>query len=182
MKRKINMKKAILTCLMVSSSLFYSQKLLTKTGSTNFEATSSSFEEIKASNNATTSILNASNGEFAAVVQMIGFKFKSALMEEHFNENYVESTQYPKATFKGKLTNFESIKTNGGKANIEGILEMHGQKKKINTVAQLSKNGASYILLGNFMVKPEDFAIEIPSLVKNKIAKDIKISFNYLLK
>lgn len=177
------MKKLVLGILLVGNShLLFSQKLLTKTGTTTFEASMPSFEEIKATNNASTSVLNTTNGEVAAVVQMMGFKFKSALMEEHFNENYMESSNYPKATFKGVIRNFNQIKDTGGKATIEGVLEMHGKKKSISSIGQLNIKGTSYVLTGFFNVKSQDFAIEIPNLVSKKIAKDIKINYNYQLK
>lgn len=160
----------------------FSQKMITKTGKTIFEASVPSFEEIKATNNATTAIINTDNGEIAAVVLMNGFKFKSALMEEHFNENYMDSSKFPKATFKGKISNFATIKDKGGKATIVGVLDMHGKQKNITSEAMLTKSGAGYTLDGNFMVKPQDFAIEIPSLVSKKIAKDVKVQYQYQLK
>ena len=85
-------------------------KKITKTGTIVFEASVPSFEEVKAKNEAVTCILNPDNGEIAALALMKGFRFKVALMEEHFNENYVESSKYPKATFKGKIDNFDESK------------------------------------------------------------------------
>ena len=160
----------------------FSQKMITKTGKTTFEASVPSFEEIKATNSATTAIINADTGEVAAVVLMNGFKFKSALMEEHFNENYMDSSKFPKATFKGKIANFAAIKDKGGKAAIVGVLDMHGKQKNITSEAMLTKSGAGYNLDGGFSVKPQDFDIEIPTLVSKKIAKDIKVDYQYQLK
>ncbi len=71
------------------------EKKLTKTGTITFEASVPSFEEVKGKNTAVTCILNTSNGEIAALALMKGFRFKVALMEEHFNENYIESSKFP---------------------------------------------------------------------------------------
>lgn len=168
--------------VLLNFGIFFSQKVITKSGTTIFEASVPSFEEVKASNNATTAILNKDNGEFATLVLINGFKFKSALMEEHFNENYMDSSKYPKATFKGKITNFSAIKDKGGKAVISGILEIHGKQKNVTSEGMLSKSGNGYNLDGSFLVKPQDFGIEIPSLVSKKIAKDVKITYQYQLK
>ena len=79
---------------------FSQSKYLTKSGLLNFEASVEAFEEIKATNNNVTAILNTENGQFAALALVKGFRFKNALMEEHFNENYAESDEHPKAIFK----------------------------------------------------------------------------------
>ena len=103
-------------------------KYLTKTGIVNFEASVPAFEEIKASNKTTTAIINTDNGEFAALVLVKGFRFKNALMEEHFNENYAESDDYPKATFKGVINNF-SMRDLDKTANLKfnGSITFHGK-------------------------------------------------------
>jgi len=100
-------------------------KYLTKTGSLTFEASVPSFEEVKATNSAVTAIMNEENGEFAALALVKGFRFKNALMEEHFNENYAESDDFPKAIFKGKMTR-KSLKD---PALLDGELTFHGKTK-----------------------------------------------------
>mgnify|MGYP000038271939 CR=1 FL=1 len=100
------MKKLVLLFIFISINSFSQSKYYTKTGVVNFEASVPSFEEVKAHNKSVTAIFNSETGEFAALVFVKGFRFKNALMEEHFNENYAESDQYPKATFKGKILNF----------------------------------------------------------------------------
>ena len=103
------MKKLIFLFVLVSVNCLAQSKYLTKTGTVNFEASVPSFEEVKASNNSVTAILNTENGEFAALALVKGFRFKNALMEEHFNENYAESDKYPKAVFRGKITNLAEV-------------------------------------------------------------------------
>lgn len=159
-------------------------KKITKTGSITFEASVPSFEEVKAKNDAVTCILNTTNGEIAALALMKGFRFKVALMEEHFNENYIESNKFPKATFKGKIENFDASKlTNNVKDyTIKGKLELHGKSKDIISIAKIKKNGSDIELKTNFTVNVSDFNIEIPSVVSKKVSKKVTIDCNFLLK
>ena len=100
------MKNIYLLFLCISFTGISQEKYLTKSGVLNFEASVEAFEEIKASNSNVTAIFNAANGQIAALALVKGFRFKNALMEEHFNENYAESDLYPKAIFKGELVGF----------------------------------------------------------------------------
>ena len=112
---------------------FTQEKYLTKTGLLSFEASVASFEEIKATNTNVTSIFNASNGQFAALALVKGFRFKNALMEEHFNESYAESDNYPKAIFKGTLKGYTENNTLNS-YRIEGTLNFHGVTKTLENV------------------------------------------------
>ena len=95
--------------LLIGIAGFSQSKLITKTGKITFEASVPAFEEVKAKNESVTCILNTENGEIATLALIKGFRFKIALMEEHFNENYIESDRYPKATFKGKIDDFKML-------------------------------------------------------------------------
>lgn len=160
------------------------EKKITKTGTISFEASVPSFEEVKGKNTAVTCILNTSNGEIAALALMKGFRFKVALMEEHFNENYVESSKYPKATFKGKIDAFDisKINTTSKDYTIKGKLELHGKSKDITTVAKIKKVGSDIEVLTTFPVNVSDFDIEIPAVVSKKVSKKVTIDCNFLLK
>ncbi len=157
-----------------------SNKYLTKKGNIQFEASVPSFEEVKAKNNSVTAILNIENGEIAALALIKGFRFKNALMEEHFNENYIESNKFPKATFKGKLINFEK-NSSINKYPIKGVLTLHGKSKNISITASLHRNDNSLTITSSFICKPEDFDIKIPKIVNNKIAKEIIITLDFQL-
>lgn len=180
------MKKIAILVLVVLCSFtpIQEEKKITKTGTITFEASVPSFEEVKGKNTAVTCILNTSNGEIAALVLMKGFRFKIALMEEHFNENYMESSKYPKATFKGKIENFDisKIKTTSNDYTIKGKLELHGKSKDIVTIAKIKKIGTDIEVKTTFPVNVSDFEIEIPSVVSKKVAKKVSIDCNFLLK
>ena len=127
------MKSVYLFFTLISFFAFSQEKYLTKTGMLVFEASVPSFEEIKATNTNVTAIFNASNGEFATLALVKGFRFKNALMEEHFNESYAESDSFPKAIFKGVV---EGFKENNALNNylINGTLDFHGVTEKIQNI------------------------------------------------
>ncbi len=160
-------------------------KYITKSGEVSFEASVPTFEEVKANNSSVTAILNTDNGEFAALVLVKGFRFKNALMEEHFNENYVESDKYPKATFKGKILDFNlsKLKHQGYLHKMNGELTFHGKTKLlIDIMISISKDENIISVSGNFKVSTSDFDIKIPKIVSNKIAEEIELSFLFILK
>ena len=175
----------IAICALISLSFTADEtKKLTKTGSITFEASVPSFEEVKGKNDAVTCVLNTSNGDIAALALMKGFRFRVALMEEHFNENYMESSKYPKATFKGKIENFDVSKLTSAVKDytIKGKLELHGKSNDIVTIGKIKKNGNDIEIKTSFSVNISDYGIEIPSVVSKKIAKKVNIDCNFLLK
>lgn len=159
------------------------QKYITKTGKLSFEASEPSFEEVAATNATSTAVLDASNGNMAVLAFMNGFRFKVALMEEHFNENYIESEKFPKATFKGAVDGFAISKLSSDKKSytVKGTLELHGKTKEVSTTAYISLKDGKIYMEGSFKVKPEDFDIEIPGVVSKKIADEVAVSFNFEL-
>lgn len=178
------MKKiSLLLLLFLIGNYCFSQKMITRTGKITFEASMPSFEEIKATNNSASCILDESTGDFVALVLIKSFKFKAPLMEEHFNENYMESNTFPKATFKGKIQNFDAKKLSATKStyDLQGDLTIHGVTKKINTKISLALNSGKITATSNFDIHPQDYNIEIPNLVKDKIAKNVNTTINFIL-
>ena len=179
--------KTILTLtLVLLTALTQAQdKYLTKTGALTFEASVPSFEEVKATNASTTAILNTENGEFAALVLIKGFRFKNALMEEHFNENYAESSKYPKATFKGTIKNYslEMLKNPGQQDLLmDGELTFHGETKTIGNISlQVTYKENAIHLTGNFKVLVSDYNIDIPNIVSNKLSNEVLVSLDFSL-
>lgn len=175
------MKTVFCILFLVCEILFAQDKYLTKNGTISFEASVPSFEEVAAKNNLVTAIINIENGEIAALALINGFRFKNALMEEHFNENYAESNKYPKAIFQGKVENFVLDKATD-KAEITGDLTFHGKTKTIaNIPATFHKTGDLIKIEGAFNVMANDFGIEIPRIVKNKISEQVRVNFSFEL-
>jgi hypothetical protein len=175
-------KTALLILCFFVGNIIFSQKMMTRTGEIKFEASMPAFEPVAAINNSVSVIIDKSNGEFAALALIKAFKFKVPLMEEHFNENYIESTKYPKATFKGKIINFDASKlATSEKYDLVGDLTIHGVTKKIKTKIILVLKDEKLYVTNSFSVKAQDFNIKIPSIVKSKVSEDVNITVNLVL-
>jgi polyisoprenoid-binding protein YceI len=181
------MKKAILVAFVVifTSSLVNAQKYYTKTGKIFFDATSSSSpEKIEATNRTATCVIDVQSGAIQFSMLMKGFEFEKALMQEHFNENYVESNKFPKAEFKGKIKDNHEIdyKKDGiYKAKVKGDLTIHGETKEVDAEGKFIVKGGKITAEAEFSVKLSDFKISIPGLVADKIAKTAKITVSCVL-
>jgi len=179
------MKKCIvIAILLVSSWAIAQEKKMSKSAVIVFEASVPSFEEVKATNNNVTLVLNPATGEIASLALMKGFRFKVALMEEHFNENYIESDKYPKALFKGKIENFDTNNLTATPKDfiINGKLELHGKTVVVKAPAKISQTNSGINLQSSFSVNASDFDISIPAVVKNKVSNKINIQLNGVLK
>ncbi len=173
-----------LTLFFFGSCLMNAQnKYIDKKGKIVFEASEKLFEEVKAETEAATAILDTESNQIAALALVKGFRFKNSLMQEHFNENYIESDTYPKATFKGKLIEFDASKLSDSPSQImvEGKMKLHGKEKDIRTELSIYNVDNSIKIEGGFKVKPEDFGIEIPKIVRNKIAREVLVQINFNL-
>jgi len=175
------MKKQILFAfLVITASLANAQSIqMTKTGKISFYSRARSIEKVEADNNEVSSILNTQTGDLVFAVLMKGFHFQLALMEEHFNENYVESSKYPKATFKGKIANPGAVnfsKDGAYPVTVEGDLTIHGVTKKVTAPGSVTITGGKIATSSKFNVKLKDYNISIPSLVADKISEDIDIT------
>ena len=170
--------------LYVSNISIAQEKIISKSSIVTFEASVPAFEEVKATNNNATVVLNPATGEIASLVLMKGFRFKIALMEEHFNENYIESDRYPKAIFKGKVEGFDTSLVTATPKDfvLNGKLELHGKSVPVKTVAKISKSASGITINSSFAVNASDFNIAIPSVVKNKVSNKINIQVAAVLK
>lgn len=165
----------IITAFFASAS---AQKYITKTGKISFYS-DGPLEKIEAHNSQVNSALDTESGVIVFKVLMKSFIFEKALMQEHFNENYVESDKFPNATLKGKVSNAREIdfsKNGDYNATIEGDLTIHGitQKVKEKGVFTVSDNGIHGT--SKFMIKLADYDISIPGAVTGKIAEEIEIT------
>ncbi len=178
------MKTTLLLAILWVPTLVAAQKLMTKAGQVTFEASVPSFEEVKATHNAVTAVLNADTGELASLALVKGFRFKIALMEEHFNENYIQSDRYPKATFKGKIENFNVAELTGVAKDftIKGQMELHGKSNPVSAPAKIRKTESGVEILATFNVNASDFDIAIPSVVKSKVSNKVAVRCEFVVK
>lgn len=179
------MKKVFLVVTFLAATIGFAQdKMITKTGKITFEASVPAFEEVKGKNDGVTCVLNAKTGEIASLALMKGFRFKLALMEEHFNENYVESDTYPKSTFKGKIEGFDvtALSATVKDYTIKGKLELHGKTKEISVPAKIRRTDSGIEILCNFTVNASDYDIAIPSVVKSKVSNKVTVKTEFTVK
>lgn len=175
------MKQVIILFAFVAAAVSVSAQniQMTKTGKVSLFSRAKSIEKVEADNNEVSSILNTQTGDFVFAVLMKSFHFQLALMEEHFNENYVESTKYPKSTFKGKITNLSSVnfaKDGVYPVTVEGDMTLHGVTKKMTSTGSVTVKGGKISAYSKFALKLKDYNISIPSLVADKISEDIDIT------
>jgi len=154
------------------------QKFITRDGYIGFYS-HTPVEDIKGDNNQVASVFDTSTGELVFQVLIKSFHFDRALMEEHFNENYMESDKYPKSTFKGKISNLAEVNfSNSGtyKVKVEGDLTIHGVTNKINAGGSLEIIKGGINAISKFNINPEDYKINIPGVVSDKINKKLEVT------
>jgi len=181
MKSLINLPALML--LLCSHTVSAQDVFMTRNGKISFYS-STPLESIDAVNNEVLSVIDLKKGELAFAVLIKGFHFERALMEEHFNENYMESTKLPKATFNGKLTNlngFDPKKDGTYPMQVEGDLTIHGVTKKFTAPGELIVKDGKLSSKSSFTLIPQDFNIAIPAVVRDKIAPqiDVKVECTY---
>jgi hypothetical protein len=170
----------VLLVSVFTSQITTAQKYYTKNGHISFFS-KSPLENISANNNQVMSVLNTATGDLQFSVLIKGFNFEKSLMQEHFNENYMESDKFPKASFKGMIQDFGSVdfsKDGNYPVNVSGELTMHGVNKKVITPANVVIKGGKISGIAKFMVKLADYNISIPKLVKDNIAETVEITVN----
>ena len=170
------MKKLVwLLFLSILVSEVKAQTFITRNGYIGFFS-KTPLEDIKAENHQVYAVIDAAKKNLAFTCLVKGFLFRKQLMQEHFNENYIESDKYPKADFLGTYTG----DVNPGKdgtypVQIKGKLTLHGVTQAIDVPATIEVKGGKLIGTSNFKLTPGDFNIKIPELVKEKIAKQIDV-------
>lgn len=171
------MKHFFLSLFILKSIFSFSQdKYISRNGKVQLNA-STPLETINPVNNHVSCILDTENGNIAFQLSMISFKFDKALMEEHFNEKYVESEKFPKSTFVGKIIDWEKVDWDKEEQNVQatGTLTIHGVDKEIvvsGIIRILQKN---INLVSEFYINISDFDIKIPKIVRDKISEKVEI-------
>ncbi|MGS2764662.1 YceI family protein [Sinomicrobium sp. M5D2P9] len=167
----------LLVFISCNSVLFSQEKYLTRQGEISFYS-HTPVEDIQAENKQVLSIIDLSSGEVAISILMKSFVFEKALMQEHFNENYVESDKFPKATFTGKIYNLKEVLSGDNHvAEVKGKLTIHGITKPVEIEAKTDMEGDTVTLKGKFMITVADYDIKIPAIVRNNIAREVEVSF-----
>lgn len=174
----------ICICFLMSVSMAHAQtRYITRNGYIWFFS-KAPLEDIEAHNRQVSSVIDVATGEMVFSVPMKAFEFKKSLMQEHFNENYIESHKYPKATFKGTVKDSKAIdwtKEGTYPVKVEGDLTIHGVTKPVHAPGTLRVKNNKLIAQSTFIVAPEEYGIDIPSIVRFNIAEkvDVHVEMEY---
>jgi len=177
--KKINI-YMVLFMMLISVGTFAQQKtyLVSKENSITF-ISSAPLENIEAKSTLGTSAINLQTGEIIFRVKNTSFQFDKKLMQEHFNENYMESDKYPLSEFKGKVENADKLTKDGNYTlNVTGTLQIHGVTKSYSTKVECTVKNGTIRAISNFQVRLADHKITIPSIVGKKIAEVVKITID----
>jgi len=173
------MKKTFLFILLFLSFISGKAQLYScKEGTVSFFS-ETPFENIDAANKSISSFLNFSTGEVIFFLQIRGFKFDKALMQEHFNEKYLESDKYPNAVFRGKINEREIVSKPGAhNVTVTGKLTIHGVENEITVPGIIITTDDTIKVRCLFTVALKDYNITIPKLVFQSIAETVTVKIN----
>ena len=159
----------------------HAQKFTTEKTSVVFYS-HASIEDIKATNLKTSGLFDAGTGDIAFVVPVNEFQFAKSLMQEHFNEKYMETEKYPRSTFQGKITGYDPAAAGEQKAVAKGKLTIHGVTQTVEIPGTITKQGDGLLMNAVFAVKLEDYKVQIPKLLWQNIAEQVEVTLNFSFK
>lgn len=177
------MKKIVFMAIMalVFSTVASAQLYSTATAKVGFFS-KTALEDIEAQSNTALAVLNTSTRELAFSITNTSFAFKNKLMEEHFNEKYMESDKYPKSSFKGKINEAIDFSKDGSyDVTVTGKLNIHGVEVDRTISGKIIIKDGKIQLLSTFKVKNADHKIEIPTVVTEKISEELEVKVDALL-
>ncbi len=178
MNMNTTIKSLALIGLLIPTLTNAQERFASRTGHVAFRS-ETTVETIEANNHKATSVYDPNTGALEFAVLIKAFEFEKALMQEHFNENYMESNTYPKAVFKGKVVGVTAAdlkKPGKYDVTVEGELTMHGVPNKVTNKATISVEPTGTLKAeSNFVIKAEDYKIDIPSVVRKQIAEEIQV-------
>jgi len=171
---------SLFAIVLFSSNSIQAQKYFTRTGNIVFSS-DTPMEKIEASNQKATSVLDVETGKIEFAVLIKAFQFEKALMQEHFNENYMDSDNFPKAFFKGEIVDLSKIDLSIDgihPVKVKGALTIHGETNDVETDGTLVIKDGNISANSTFEVAVADYKIEIPKIVRENIAKIVSIAVN----
>lgn len=170
------MKKLLLILFLFSVGQLSAQKYMTRNAEVYFLSDREAVEVVEATNNQVGAVIDLSEGDIAFQIQMRAFHFEIALMEEHFNENYVESETYPKATFRGSFVKMPENMDQENEVMVKGLMDFHGVQKEMEIAVRIQLKGDDLIGVASFSMLCSDFGIAIPKIVSDKLANEIQVT------
>lgn len=139
-------------------------------------------EDITAENKKCSAIFDAATGEIVFSVPISEFQFAKSLMQEHFNEKYMDTEKYPKSTFKGKVSGFDGSAAGVQNATAAGKLFIHGVEREVTIPGTIEKSGDKLQFKSKFIVKLEDYNVDRPQLLWKNIAEQVEVTVDFVFK
>lgn len=167
----------ILTILAIFSTFAYGQKYESSKSFIKFYS-SAPVEDIEATNNTVKSIIDLDKGELVYALKITDFEFEKSLMQEHFNENYLESEKYPKSTFAGKIIDWNK-QEGEQEVTVSGKLMIHGITKDIEIKGKINVQGDQVTINSKFMVELKDYKVKIPKALFYNIAESVEVTVDF---
>ncbi len=177
------MKHTIITLIAaIAGFTAQAQIMFTKTATINFNSTTTNtIDKVEAVNKSAVCKLNTATGDLEFATLIKSFVFSNNLMQQHFNENYMESDKFPKSSFKGKITNIADVtfaKDGNYPVKVEGTMTLHGVSSQVKATGSVMVKSGKVSLNSTIMLPLSTYKIDIPSAVKDKISKEIKTTIN----
>ena len=169
------MNKIIIFILLIYSSNLYSQRFITKDAEISFFS-EAPIEDISAINNKVSAVYDDETKQLVFQLNISDFIFPKPLMQEHFNENYLESDKFPKASFSGNIGMLNEVST------ATGTLKIHGESNEVEVKGALVEINDSIMIDATFTIQLKDYKIKIPKIVMYNIAEEIEVTIKAKLK
>lgn len=154
------------------------QKLVSEQGTVSFFS-DAALEDIAAVNKKAMSIFNMSTGDIVFSIPVSEFRFEQSLMEEHFNEKYMDTEKYPKSTFQGKILNLNTTVSEAQEVRAIGKLSIHGVSHEVEIPGTAQRVNNKWQLKSKFPVRLQDYNVEIPQLLWQKIAETVEVTVDF---
>ncbi len=167
--------------IVLSFNSLLAQKFVAEKSSVSFYS-SAPFENIDAKNTKSSAVFDSSSDEIAFSIPIKEFQFPKSLMQEHFNEKYLESEKYPKSTFSGKIIGFKGNVSGVQSVTAVGKLMIHGITRDVTIPGTIERLGEALIMKSQFIVKLEDYKIKIPQLMWKNIAEQVEVTVEFTFK
>ena len=175
------MKKWLWLLALILAKVSFGQKMVLEKSYVSFFS-KAAIEDIKAENTKSVSLFNISTNEIVFSIPIKDFKFDKALMKEHFNEKYLESEKFPKATFSGNVSGFRKEIKGDQSVIAKGKMTIHGVTNEIDVPGTMSTEGEKATIKAVFKIKLADYNIKIPQLLWKNIAEQVEVKIEFFYK
>lgn len=175
------MRKLIWLLVAVLPGSAVAQKFISEKSTVTFYS-KATIEDIAARNEKSLAMLDAGTGDVACSIPIKDFIFEKSLMQEHFNEKYMESEKYPKASFQGKVNGFAKGSAGPQAVNAVGKLTLHGVTRDVDVPGTLEMKGDRILLNAKFMVTLDDYGVKRPQVLWKNIAEAVEVTLDFTLK